>query len=141
MSGWEWQMKIQNIFRTHVVVIGFTAVFLLAGAARTQEIDNTVWADSSTVEPFPQSAPAAVANDLSKVTTNSVQTDTPTAIAQPGLTSDAVVSGGATREGWLIGMSIMLMAPLAVVLLAKVRRAKQSVRARALHRKGSAALY
>ena len=123
------------------MVMGFAAAFLLAGGSRAQEIDNTVWADSSSVEPFPQSAPAAAVNDLGNVTTNSVQTDTPTAIAQPGLTSEAVVSGGAAREGWLIGMSIMLMAPLAVVLLAKVRRAKQSVRARALHSKGSAALY
>lgn len=134
-------MKVQNIFRTHVVTIGFAAACLFAGGASAQEIDNTVWADSSTVEPFPQSVPAAAVNDLGNATTNSVQTDTPTAIAQPGLNSEAVVSGGAASEGWLIGMSIMLMAPLAVVLLAKARRAKQSVRARALHSKESAALY
>jgi hypothetical protein len=62
-------------------------------------------------------------------------------IAQPRLTSEAVVSGGPAREGWLIGMSIMLTTPLVGLLLAKVRRAKQSVRARAYHSKGSAALY
>lgn len=134
-------MKVQNIFRTHAVIIGFAAASLLAGGAQAQEIDNTVWADSSTVEPFPQSAPAAAANDLSNVVTNSVQTDTAAVIAQPRLTSEAVVSGWPTREGWLVGMSIMLTAPLAGLLLAKVRRAKQSVRARALHSKGSAALY
>ena len=134
-------MRLQSIFRTHVALIGFAAAFLLAGGARAQEIDNTVWADSSTVEPFPQHASAAVANDLSSVATSSVQTDTAAVIAQPRLTSEAVVSGGPTREGWLVGMSIMLTAPLAGLLLAKVRRAKQSVRARAYHSKGSAALY
>jgi hypothetical protein len=133
-------MKVQNIFRTHVVVIGFAVAFLLAGGARTQEIDNTVWTDTSNVEPFPQPAPLAVANDLNVVATSSVQTDTAAAIAQPSLTREAAVSGGAAKEGWLILMSIMLMAPLAVVLLAKLRRAKQSVRERAYHSKRSAAL-
>jgi hypothetical protein len=132
-------MKLQNILRTHVVVIGFAAAFLLAGGARAQEIDNTIWEDSPNVERFPQPAPAAVANDLSALAT--VQADAAAVIAQPSVTSEAVVSNGTAREGWVIGMSIMLMAPLAVVLLAKVRRAKQSVNARPYHSKRSAALY
>jgi hypothetical protein len=132
-------MKIQNILRTNLVVMGFAAAFLLAGGARAQEIDNSIWEDSPNVERFPQPAPAAVANDLNAVAT--VQTDAVAVIAQSGVTSEAVVSNGTAREGWVIGMSIMLMAPLAVVLLAKVRRAKQSVNARAYHSKRSAALY
>jgi len=132
-------MKIQNILRTHVAVIGFAAAFLLAGGARAQEIDNTIWEDSPNVERFPQPAPAAVANDLNALAT--VQTAAAAVIAQPSVTNEAIVSGGAAREGWVIGMSIMLMAPLAVVLLAKVRRAKQSVNARAHPSKRSAALY
>ena len=36
---------------------------------------------------------------------------------------------------------MMLMAPLGVLLLAKVRRGKQSVRSREYHSKKSAALY
>jgi hypothetical protein len=132
-------MKLQNILRTQVAVIGFAAAFLLAGGARAQEIDNTVWEDSPNVERFPQPAPAAVANNLNGEAANSVQTET--VIAQPNVIRDAVVSGGAAREGWLIATSIMLMAPLAVLLLAKVRRAKQSVHARAYHSKRSAALY
>ena len=134
-------MKLQNIIRTHVVVIGFAAACLLAGGARSQEIDNTVWADDANVESFPQPASLAIASDLNTVARNAVQTDTAAAIARPKLTSEAVVSGGAAREGWVIGMSIMLMAPLAVVVLAKVRRVKQSVQARAYHSKRSAALY
>jgi hypothetical protein len=132
-------MKIQNILRTHVAVIGFAAAFLLAGGARAQEIDNTIWEDSPNVERFPQPAPAAVANDLNALAT--VQTAAAAVIAQPSVTNEAIVSGGAAREGWVIGMSIMLMAPLAVVLLAKVRCAKQSVNARAYPSKRSAALY
>jgi hypothetical protein len=132
-------MKIQNILRTSLVVMGFAAAFLLAGGARAQEIDNTIWEDSPNVERFPQPAPSAVANDLNAVAT--VQTDTAAVIAQPGVTRQAVISGGVATEGWVIGMSIMLMAPLAVVLLAKVRRAKQSVNARAHDSKRSAALY
>jgi hypothetical protein len=135
-------MKIQNILRTQIAVIGFAATFLLAGGARTQEIDNTAWEDSPNVERFPQPAPAAVANNVNTVAANSVQTDTAAAMAQPSMVREAVVSGGTAREeGWLIGMSIMLMAPLAVLLLAKVRRAKQNIHARAYHSKRSAALY
>ena len=132
-------MKIQNILRTNLVVMGFAAAFLLAGGGRAQEIDNTVWEDSPNVERFPQPAPAAVANDLNTVAT--IHTDGATVIAQPSVISETVVSGGAAREGWLIAMSVMLMAPLAVLLLAKVRRAKQSVHARAYHSKRNAALY
>jgi len=133
-------MKTQNILRTQVAVIGFAAALLLAGGARTQEIDNTVWEDSPNVERFPQPAPAAVAKNVNTVTTNSVQTDTATVMAQSGVVREAVVSGGAVREGWLIAMSIALMAPLAVLLLAKVRRAKQGDHASAYHGKRSAAL-
>jgi hypothetical protein len=122
-------MKLQNILRTQVAVIGFAAAFLLAGGARAQEIDNTIWEDSPNVERFPQPAPAAAANVLSALPT--VQADAAAVIAQPSVTSEAVVSSGTAREGWVIGMSIMFMAPLAVVLLAKLRRAKQSVNARA----------
>jgi cytochrome c-type biogenesis protein CcmH/NrfG len=133
-------MKIQNILRTNVVVIGFAAAFLLAGGARAQEIDNTVWADSSNVEPFPQPASLAVANELNTVAEPSVQAETAAVIAQPIVNNEAIVSGGTAKEGWVIAMSIMLMAPLGVLLLAKVRRAKPSVNTRAYHSKRSAAL-
>jgi hypothetical protein len=72
---------------------------------------------------------------------NSVQTDTATVVAQPSVVREAVAAGGVAREGWLIAMSIMLMAPLAVLLLAKVRRARLNIHARAYHSKRSAALY
>src|ERR1700730_7730084 len=54
---WGWQMKIQNIFRTHVVVIGFAAAFVLAGGARAQELENTVCADKSNAELYAQPTP------------------------------------------------------------------------------------
>jgi hypothetical protein len=134
-------MKIQNILRTHVAVIGFAAVCLLAGGARAQEIDNTVWADTSNVEAFPQATAAVVANDLNAIARNSVQTDTAAVIALPSVSNEAVVSGGFAREGWVIAASIMLMAPLAVLLLSKARRVKYTVQSRAHHSKRSAALY
>jgi hypothetical protein len=140
MSAWGWPMKLQNIFRTHVVVMGFAATFLLAGGARTQEIDNTVWADSSNVESFPQPTPAVFANELSTVATNAAQTETALAIAQPDVSNEAVISGGTTTETWLIAMSIMLMAPLGLFVLAKVRRTKQNVDGRAYDRKDGVAL-
>ncbi len=136
-------MKLQNIFRTHVVVIGFAAAFLLAGGARAQEIDNTVWEDSPNVERFPQPAPAAVANDGNAVMANrsSDRHGGVVSLAESSVVREAVVSGGSAREGWLIAISTMLMAPLAVLLLARVRRAKQNIHARAYHSKRSAALY
>jgi hypothetical protein len=136
---WGWQMKIQNIFRTHVVVIGFAAAFVLAGGARAQEIDNTVWADNSNVESFPPPAPATFANELSAVT-NSVQANTAAVVKQSSVNNEAIVSGGATNEGWLIATSILLIAPLGLFMLAKVRRARQNVNAREYHSKRSAAL-
>jgi len=132
-------MKIQNILRTQVAVIGFAAAFLLAGGARAQEIDNTVWEDSPNVERFPQPAPAAVANNGNTLMANSVETDAAT-MAQSSVVREAVVSGGTAREGWLIGMSIVLMAPLAGLVLVKARRGKQNIQARAYHSKRSAAL-
>jgi hypothetical protein len=92
------------------------------------------------VERFPQPAPAAVANNGNTVMANSVQTDTATVVAQSSVVQEAVVSGGTAREAWLIAMSMLLMAPLAVLVLAKVRRAKQNIHARAYHSKRSAAL-
>ena len=131
-------MKIQNIFRTHVVVIGFAAASVLAGGARAQEIDNTVWADTN-VESFPPPAPATFANELSAVT-NSVQANTAAVVKQSSVNNEAIVSGGATNEGWLIATSILLIAPLGLFMLAKVRRARQNVNAREYHSKRSAAL-
>ena len=130
-------MKIQNIFRTHVVVIGFAAAFVLAGGALAQEIDNTIWADNSNVESFPQ--PAIFANELGAVT-NSVQANTAAVVNQTSVNKEAIVSGGATNEGWLIATSILLIAPLGLFMLAKVRRARQNVNAREYHSKRSAAL-
>jgi hypothetical protein len=132
-------MKLQNIFRTHVVVLGFAAAFLLAGGVRPQEIDNTIWADSSSVESFPQPAPATFANELTAAT-NSLQVNPAAVIAEPTVDKEVILSGAAAREGWLIAVSIMLMAPLGLFVLAKVRRAKQNVNAREYHSKRSAAL-
>ena len=122
------------------MVMGLAAAFLLAGGTRAQEIENTVWADSSNVEAFPQPVQAAVTNDLSTVATNSIEAHAAAVTAQASAINDGVVSSGTVREGLLIAMSIMLMAPLAVLLLVKVRRARQSVHARAYHTKRSAAL-
>lgn len=132
-------MKFQNIFRTHAAVIGFAAACLFAGSARTQEIDNTVWADSANVEMFPQPA-IVVVNDLNVAAVNSVLTNNAAVITQPSVDEETASSGGAGREAWLIGMSIMLMAPLGVLLVGKVRREKQSVTLREYHSKKSAAL-
>jgi hypothetical protein len=138
--GWGRKMKFQNIFRTHAVVIGFAAAFLFAGGARTQEIDNTVWADSANVGTFPQPAAVVVVNDLNVAAANSVLTNNAAVITQPSVDEETVGSGGAGREAWLIGMSIMLMAPLGVLVVGKVRREKQSVTLREYHSKKSAAL-
>jgi hypothetical protein len=117
-------MKLQDILRTHAVVIGFAASLLLAGGSRAQEIDNTVWADSSNVESFPQ-ATSAVAHDLNTVPT-SAYTASAAVITQPGVDAEGVVTDGAEREAWLIGMSLILMAPLGVLVVARARRVKPS---------------
>jgi hypothetical protein len=131
------KMKFQNIFRAHAVVIGFAAAFLFAGSARTQEIDNTVWADSANVETFPQPAAVVVVNDLNATAANSVLTSN---ITQPSVDEETLGSGGAGREAWLLGMSIMLMAPLGVLVVGKVRRGKQSVNSPEYHSKKRIAL-
>jgi len=138
---WGWPMKLKNIFRTHVVAIGFAAASLLAGTAPAQEIDNTVWRDSADVEVFRQPARVAVVNKSDDVATSSAQTETQSATAQPILSQEAIVFGGTVREGWLIGMSILLMSPAAVLVLSKVRRARYSTTVRAYHDKRSNALY
>jgi hypothetical protein len=134
-------MKLKNIFRTHVVVIGFAAASLMAGTARTQEIDNTVWPDNASVEPFPQPARVVVANEANGVATHSGQTVSASAIGRPVVSQEAILSGGPAKEGWVIGASILLMSPAAILVLSKVRRAKHSVNVRAYHDKRSTALY
>ncbi len=111
---WGWPMKLKNMFSTHAVVIGLAAACLLAGTARAQEIDNTVfWPDSANVEVFPPPAHMAVVNKSNKVATYPAHTEPESAIGQPTVSQETVVSRGTAREGWLIGMSILLMSPAA----------------------------
>ena len=133
-------MKLQNIIRTNVVAIGFAAALSLAGGARAQEIDNTVWADSANVEAFPQPARLAVADQLNAKTADAPETGIASAIAQPAVSKEAIISGGTSSEGWLIGSSLLLMSPVAVLLLSKVRRAKHGENVRN-HNERSTALY
>ena len=62
-------MKIQNILRTQLMVIGFGAALLMANVAHAQDIDNTVW-DNPNTAAATQTAPAQAqpANDLSTAT-------------------------------------------------------------------------
>jgi hypothetical protein len=134
-------MKVQNFFRTNAVVIGFAAVLVLASSSRAQEIDNTTWADSSTVESFTQPAWAPVVTELGIAATTPVSADKAATTDQPSVLSASILSNGVS-EGFLIGMSIMLvlMAPLGLLLFAKVRRAKQNGNTQAYPTKKSVAL-
>jgi hypothetical protein len=138
-------MKLQNILRAQVVVIGFTAALLLASPSPAQEIDNTTWDDGPNAAPLAQSTPATgtpatVTNELSTAAENSPAMNTAAVITQPILAHQAVVSEWAPVESWVIASSVLFIALVTLYVLAESRRAKRGLDARANHARRSTAL-
>lgn len=125
-------MKIQNIFRTQLMVIGFGAALMLAGSAPAQEIDNTVWADNNTIA-MPAEQPAApaaatqsAANDLNSATPDSgainLAAMSTTSIAE----RESVASQWKPTQDWLISTMVVCIMLAGVYAYVTTRRAARS---------------
>jgi hypothetical protein len=122
-------MKIQNIFRTQLMIAGFGVALVLASSAPAQEIDNTVWADNNTtVMPAEQpAAPAAAtqpaANDLSSTTPDSgainLAAMSTTSIAE----RESVASQWKPTQDWLITAMVVCIMLAGVYAYVTTRRA------------------
>ena len=95
-------MKIQNIIRMQVAIIGFGAALLMASAAPAQEISNSEWAES-------QNATESVQVAQAPATTNAQTAQTPVVVAnaKQAATTEAGVAqpfGGDTLAFVLISI-------------------------------------
>ena len=135
-------MKVQNILRMQVMVIGFGAVLLLANAAPAQEIENTVWDDNNTTvaATSAQSAVEPSAEDRASVATDSG------ALNLSALSTTAILTREPAVPDWtptknLIVPSLLVSIVLVVLYgLAIARRASKNLNARSGQAIGRAAL-
>jgi hypothetical protein len=103
-------MKLQNIFRMQVMVVGFGAALLLASSARAQEIENTNWADSSSTVSAAQEAPAPTAGQLDSLGADS-QAPSPAAAASKTLVAqETFITHTTLVEGWVIASLLACIA-------------------------------
>jgi hypothetical protein len=123
-------MKIQNIFRTQAIVIGFGAALLLASSAPAQEIVNTEFNDGPNVTAFTQPAPSApTATSSSASADSNAAAASPAAISTAVVTSEAVTSFETSAEGWLIATVFFGITMLVAYAVAELRRANRDLKA------------
>ena len=124
-------MKLQNCFRTQLMVIGFGAALAMANATHAQEIDNTVWDDNTNVASTTQPSPAQAqsANDLS------VATDAG-ALNLAAMSTTSIVARGSAVPEWMPAKDWLLVSLLVTIMLLGLysfviaRRANQILNAR-----------
>ncbi len=135
-------MKVQNILRVTMIMIGIGAALLLTGSVQAQEIENTAWDDGPTVAPFAQPAPTLTANDLQPSSAKSLApvmsfAGVPTS---PLITEEASVSQWTPVEGCLFVSLLVCIALVALYALAEAKRANRNIEARTIRFNNGAAL-
>ncbi len=135
-------MKVQNILRVTMIMIGIGAALLLTGSVQAQEIENTVWDDGPTVAPFAQPAPTLTANDLQPSSAKSLAPEMSFAgvTTSPLITEEASVSQWTPVEGWLFVSLLVCIALVALYALEEAKRANRNIEARTIRFNNGAAL-
>ena len=125
-------MKLQNILRTQVIVIGFGAVLLLANAAPAQEIDNTVWNDNNTTVVATSAQPAAEASaeDRGSVATDSGALNLSALSTTAILTREPSVPDWTPTKNWIVPSLLVSIVLVVLYGLAIARRASKNLNAR-----------
>lgn len=122
-------MRIQNVFRTQLMIVGFGVALVLASSAAAQEIDNTVWADNNTtVMPAEQpAAPAAAtqpaANDLNSTTPDSGAINLAAMSTASIAERESVASQWKPTQDWLISAMVVCIMLAGVYAYVTTRRA------------------
>src|SRR5258708_37221406 len=111
-------MKIQNIFRMHMMLAAAGAALLFAGAAHAQEIDNNpIFDQGPDSVALSQPSPAATAGNLNSAAAGSQANvaSAPAAASAQVMTQAAVVSPKASTEASMlatmavcIGLAVLL---------------------------------
>src|SRR5271157_5083570 len=125
-------MKLQNCFRTQLMVIGLGAALAMANATHAQEIDNTVWPDDTNVASPTQPTPvqAQSANDLSIAKDDG-------ALNLAAMSTTSIVARGSAipewkpAKDWLLVSLLLTITLLGLYSFVIARRANQILNARA----------
>jgi hypothetical protein len=140
-------MKLQNIFRAQLAVIGLAAALFMASSVRAQEIDNTSWADSSNVVPFDQATSgttAKISNSAAgasaTVATRALGIEVAATTAKPVVASANVLSPWTEATPWLTAFSIVCILLAVLYARSDSKRHNRNANLRDNHTKRSVAL-
>jgi hypothetical protein len=111
-------MKLRNLFRIYVMVIGFGAALMLGSPTRAQELENTTWDDGPGVVPFAQQASIQAA----ATPINSDFVIPAATITEPVVIQAGVLSQSSPANEWVIGALLVFTALVVLYALTKTRR-------------------
>lgn len=116
-------MKIQNILRMQVAMMGFAGMMFLASAAPAQEITNTEWPDAPGATESVQAAARPVASEGNTAVGNSTA-------ANASVSQDAAISPLPTMEAWMAGSLVVFAAMVGWFKRSAARRVDQDLKSR-----------
>jgi len=116
-------MKIQNILRMQVAMMGFAGMMFLASAAPAQEITNTEWPDAPGATESVQAAARPVASGGNAAVGNSTA-------ANASVSQDAAISPLPGMEAWMVGSLVAFAAMVGWSKRSAVRRVDQDLKSR-----------
>ena len=111
-------MKIQNILRMQVAMMGFAGMMFLASAAPAQEITNTEWPDAPGATESVQAAARPVASEGNSTAANA------------SVSQDAAISPLPGMEAWMAGSLLAFAAMVGWFKRSAVRRVDQDLKSR-----------
>ena len=123
-------MKLQNFFRTNLVVLGIAAALLFPRVVTSQEIENTDWNDGPYVAAFPQPAPAPAASDLYSAAPEPMTLSSSAMVSGSVVTREMALSQWSPMQLWMLASLLVCIAIVARYALAEVRRANRNLGAR-----------
>ncbi len=103
-------MRLQNIFRMNMMVIGFGAALLLASSARAQEIENTNWDEASNSVATAQPAAAPNAIELNANAADSQAMSSAAGVSKTLVAQETFITHTTLVEGWMIASLLVCMA-------------------------------
>lgn len=124
-------MKIQNILRMQIVVMGFAAAMMLPSSVHAQEIDNTVWNDTQTAAPAAQPAPvqpapATAVDETSTATETGAITLAPMN-AKRVVAQESSVSQWTPDDRWMVSSLLVCIGLVIIYALAEAKRANRTI--------------
>jgi len=119
-------MKMQNIIRVQVVMVGLGAALLFASKAQSQEIVNTEFNDGPYVAAYDQ--PTTIAQSIAAPQAK-MASDANTAVvaATPVAVDEAMVFVGTTLERLLIAASFIGLSLYVIFAFSELRRSDREL--------------